>query len=127
MFGHETVPADGSVTLPAHVRRAAGIEPGDLVTFRVTPERVIEIRAHRPPTLAEMLERFPIVGPIDEAADREAWQNAAAAELFRRMHAEAEDQASVAYPTERGETVEEEAGGDPRFPDPDAALVASRR
>lgn len=107
MFGYGTVPADGSVSLPEQIRAAAEIEQGDLVTFRVTPDRVIEIRTHWLPTLAEAIERYPIVGPIDEAADREAWQDVAAAELFRRMDAESEGQAGLAYLTERGKTAEE--------------------
>jgi len=107
MFGYGTVPANGRVSLPEEIRHATGIEPGDLVTFRVTRDRVIEIRTHRLPTLAEAIERYPIVGPLDAAADREAWQDVAAAELFRRIDVESEDQALAAFPTDHGKTIEE--------------------
>lgn len=106
MFGHETVPADGSVALPAHVRHAAGIEPGDPVTFRVTGHRSVEITARRILTLAEALERFAIDGPIDEAADRERWEDAAAEDLFRRMRAALADRAAAALLTDHRKSVE---------------------
>jgi bifunctional DNA-binding transcriptional regulator/antitoxin component of YhaV-PrlF toxin-antitoxin module len=107
MFEYGTVPADGSVSVPERIRAAVEIEPGDLVTFRVTPDGVIEIRTHRLPTLAEAIEWDPILGPIDEAADREAWQDVAAAELFRRMDAESKDRARSALPTGHGKTIGE--------------------
>lgn len=57
MFGYGTAPADESASLPDQIPVPAEIEPGDLVTFRVTRDRVIEIRTHRLSTLAESIER----------------------------------------------------------------------
>jgi hypothetical protein len=34
-----------------------------------------------------MIERFPIEGPIDEAADRELWEAEAAKDVFGSRHA----------------------------------------
>jgi hypothetical protein len=54
------------------------VKPGDLVIFRATGPGKIEITALPHLTLTEALERYRIEGPIDEAADREAWQAVAA-------------------------------------------------
>ena len=74
--------ARGQVTLPRDVRRAAQIQPGDAVTFRVVRPGTVELTALPRLTLAEALERYRIEGPIDEAADRERWQARAAKDVF---------------------------------------------
>lgn len=99
--------SEGQVTLPESILREAGIEPGDVVTFRAIGSGVIEVTSLPRLTLAEALERFPIDGPIDEAVDREEWEDVAAEGMFRRMHAELEDQAASTYPIDHRKTVEE--------------------
>lgn len=72
----------GQVTLPREVRRAAGINPGDVVTFEATGPGRIEMKALPRLSLADLLERYPIEGPIDEPRDREAWEAQAAKDVF---------------------------------------------
>jgi bifunctional DNA-binding transcriptional regulator/antitoxin component of YhaV-PrlF toxin-antitoxin module len=72
----------GQVTLPRSIRRQAGFEPGDTLTFRVKDEGVVEVRALPRLTLAEALQRYKIEGPIDEKADREEWQDEAAKDVI---------------------------------------------
>jgi bifunctional DNA-binding transcriptional regulator/antitoxin component of YhaV-PrlF toxin-antitoxin module len=74
----------GQVTLPRAVRRVAGLEPGDLVTFHTTSPGVVEIKALPRLRLAEALERYQITGPIDEAAARAEWQARAAEDVLGR-------------------------------------------
>ncbi len=76
----------GQVTLPRKVRRAAGIRPGDTVSFRVTGEGTVEIRALTRMRLSEALEKYRIEGPVDDAADRNVWQRVAAADVLSRQH-----------------------------------------
>jgi AbrB family looped-hinge helix DNA binding protein len=64
--------ARGQVTLPREIRRAADLRPGDRVTFRVTDQGTVEIRALPRLTLSEALERFRIEGAIDPGAVSEA-------------------------------------------------------
>jgi AbrB family looped-hinge helix DNA binding protein len=77
-----TVQARGQVTLPKEVRRAAGVKPGDSVAMRVLGPGLVELRVLPTLTLEEMFERYKIAGPIDEARDRTAWQEAAAGEAI---------------------------------------------
>ncbi len=74
----------GQVTLPASIRRAAGIQAGDKVTIEVTGDRVVEIRLLPRFTLAEALERFRIEGPVDLPRDRELWEAEAARDVLGR-------------------------------------------
>ena len=76
------VQSRGQVTLPRAVRQAAGVKPGDTVIVRATGPGTVEIKALPRMTLAEMIERFRIEGPIDEAADREKWEELAAKDIF---------------------------------------------
>jgi len=46
-------------------------------------ERAGGVNDLRPFTLAEMIERFPIEGPIDEADLREGWHDEAAKDVLR--------------------------------------------
>jgi len=71
------------VTIPAEVLAEIGAKPGDTVTFRVTGPRTVEL-TRLPPglTAVELIERYPIEGPIDENEAREAWQAEAAKEVF---------------------------------------------
>jgi hypothetical protein len=50
--------------------------------FRTTAPGKVEITALPRLTLEEALERYRIEGPIDEAADREAWQAVAAEDVL---------------------------------------------
>jgi AbrB family looped-hinge helix DNA binding protein len=72
----------GQLTLPRQVREQAGVKPGDVVMVRVTPAGVVELRPLPSLTVDELVEMFPIEGPIDEARDRELWEAEAAAEIF---------------------------------------------
>jgi bifunctional DNA-binding transcriptional regulator/antitoxin component of YhaV-PrlF toxin-antitoxin module len=76
----------GEVSLPAEVQAAVGIEPGDLVSIDVTSRGTVEIRRMPRLTLAEALDRYRIDGPIDEATDRESWQDVAAQDVFGADH-----------------------------------------
>lgn len=74
--------ARGQVTLPGAVRRAAGIQAHDVVAFAVTGPGTVEIRRLPRLTLAEALERYRIDSPVNEPADRAAWQVQAAADVL---------------------------------------------
>jgi bifunctional DNA-binding transcriptional regulator/antitoxin component of YhaV-PrlF toxin-antitoxin module len=76
------IPPRGQLSVPPAIRQAAGLKCGDLVTFRATGPGKIEITVVPTLTLAEMLERYRIEGPIDEAADREVWQAVAAKDVL---------------------------------------------
>lgn len=73
---------DGQIALPTEVRQAAGIKPGDLLSVDVTEHGTVEIRRLSPLRLADLLERYHIDEPIDEARVREEWQDIAAREIF---------------------------------------------
>ena len=72
----------GQVTVPRAIRQQAGLEPGDLLTFRVTDAGTVEIKALPRLTVDELVELYPIEGPIDETVDREQWEAEAANEAF---------------------------------------------
>jgi AbrB family looped-hinge helix DNA binding protein len=74
--------ARGQVTLPRAIRRAAGLQPGDQVIFRATGPGKVELTVLPRLTLEEALERYRIEGPIDDAADREEWQDVAARDVL---------------------------------------------
>lgn len=76
------VQADGQITLPAGLRQAVGMKPGDLVSVDVTERGTVEIKRLSKLRLAEALERYRIEGPIDDAADREEWQDIAARDVL---------------------------------------------
>jgi AbrB family looped-hinge helix DNA binding protein len=76
------VQVDGQIALPTEVRRAVGIKPGDLLSVDVTESGTVEIRRLSTLRLSEALERYRIEGPIDDAADREKWQDIAARDVF---------------------------------------------
>ena len=74
--------ARGQITLPKEIRRAAGIQPGDLVTLAVTEPGRIELRVLPRLTLAEMLDKYHIDEPIDWERFTEDWQEIAARDVF---------------------------------------------
>lgn len=74
----------GQLTLPRQVREQAGVKAGDMLIVRVTPAGVVELRPLPSHTVDELVEMFPIEGPINEALDRESWEAEAAAEVFGR-------------------------------------------
>ena len=73
---------DGEIALPPDVHQAVGIQPGDLVSIEVTEQGTVEIRRLAPVRLADLLERYRIERPIDEAAVRHEWQDIAAREVL---------------------------------------------
>ena len=74
--------ADGQVSLPAEIQRAVGLGPGDVVSIDVTAQGTVEIRRVAPLRLADALTRYRIDGPINDAADRVDWQDAAARDVL---------------------------------------------
>lgn len=80
------VQSRGQITLPGEVRREAGIGPGDSVTVEAVGPGTVRVKALPKLTLAEALERYRIEGPIDEPADREAWQDIAARDVLGSSH-----------------------------------------
>lgn len=83
-MGIANVQARGQITLPREIRRAAHIEPGDLVSIRVDEPGKVEINVLPRLKLAEALERYQIDAPVDIAADRLLWQETAAADVLGR-------------------------------------------
>ncbi len=77
----------GQVTLPREIRRAAGIQPGDTVTLRVSGAGRIEIRVLPRLRLAEALARYRVEGPVDDRVDRARWQAEAAGDVLGRSEA----------------------------------------
>ncbi len=73
---------DGEIALPPDVQQAVGIEPGVLVSIEVNEQGTVEIRRLAPVRLADLLERYRIERPIDEAAVRDEWQDIAAREVL---------------------------------------------
>ena len=74
--------ARGQVTLPREVRRQAGIKPGDALDIEVLGPGRLQLVVLPKLTPRQLRNRYPIQGPIDEAADRAAWQAEAAAETL---------------------------------------------
>ena len=74
--------ARGQVTVPRKIRQAAGLRPGDVLAFEVIGPGKVELRALSRLTLEEALAKYHIVGPIDDAADREEWQDQAARDVM---------------------------------------------
>jgi bifunctional DNA-binding transcriptional regulator/antitoxin component of YhaV-PrlF toxin-antitoxin module len=81
----ERIRPDGQVPLPGDVRKAAGLEPGDPVTFKVTGEGKVEIQALPKLALRDLVERFPIEGDWDEDFARQRWQDDAAKECIEKL------------------------------------------
>lgn len=76
------VQARGQVTLPSDIRREVGIRPGDTVLFRQTGPSTVELEVLPRLTLAEIIEKFQVDQPYDDAAIREEWQEEAIREIF---------------------------------------------
>ena len=70
--------ARGQVTLPREVRRKARIKPGDVFNIEVIGPGQLRLTALPGLGPRELRDRYAIEGPIDEVADRAAWQEAAA-------------------------------------------------
>ncbi len=69
--------ARGQVTLPREVRRRARIKPGDVMNIEVLGPGQLRFTALPCMGPRELRERFPIEAPIDEPADRAAWESTA--------------------------------------------------
>lgn len=80
-----TVQSRGQITLPAEVRRRAGIEPGTVLIVRAV--RPGEIRLIALPSLTphELRERYPIDVDIDWHRDREAAEEEEAERVVQRI------------------------------------------
>ncbi|MDA8186655.1 MAG: AbrB/MazE/SpoVT family DNA-binding domain-containing protein [Dehalococcoidales bacterium] len=76
--------ARGQVTLPREVRRRAHIKPGDVMNIEVLGPGSLRFTTLPCIGPRELRERFPIEAPIDEPADRAAWQSTAADEVLGR-------------------------------------------
>jgi bifunctional DNA-binding transcriptional regulator/antitoxin component of YhaV-PrlF toxin-antitoxin module len=74
--------AHRQVRMPQQVRRAAGLEPGDVVSFRVNEDGAVEIRALPRLRLSEAWARYRIEGAVEDAADRARWQAKAAEDVL---------------------------------------------
>jgi AbrB family looped-hinge helix DNA binding protein len=72
----------GQLTLPHQIREQAGVKAGDTVVVRVTPSGVVELHPLPSLTIDELVALYPIAGPINEALDREAWEEAAAIDVI---------------------------------------------
>jgi bifunctional DNA-binding transcriptional regulator/antitoxin component of YhaV-PrlF toxin-antitoxin module len=72
----------GQVVLPQSVRRAAGYQPGDLVSFRISGPGTVEVTLLPRLTLREALERFRIEGDVDGDRDWPAWEESAAKDVL---------------------------------------------
>ena len=73
---------NGQISLPGEIQQAIGLEPGDLVSIDVTERGTVEIRRLSPLRLADLLARYHIDEPINDARDREQWQDIAARDVF---------------------------------------------
>ncbi len=74
--------ARGQVTLPREIRRAARIKPGDVVSFRVAGPGHVEIALLPRLRLSDLLDRYHVEGPVDEAVERPRWQETAAEDVL---------------------------------------------
>lgn len=74
--------ARGQVTLPREVRQLAGIKPGDSLNVEVLGPGQVRFTALPQLSPLQLRDRYPIEGPIDEAADRAAWEGNAAADVL---------------------------------------------
>ena len=78
--------ARGQITLPREIRKAAQIRPGDTVSIRAIAPGKVEVEVLTRLTLKDLLELYPIAGPIDEDAARKEWQARAAGEVMGMRH-----------------------------------------
>ena len=76
------VQARGQVTLPRSIRQATGVKAGDVVLFQPVGPGTVQLKVLPRLTLAEALGRYQVKGPVDDARDREGWQDAAARDVL---------------------------------------------
>lgn len=74
--------ARGQVTLPRRVRQEADIQAGDILAVEVLGPGRVQLTALPKLGPRELRERYPIEAPIEEDADREAWQAVAAEDVL---------------------------------------------
>lgn len=79
------VQSRGQVTLPSQERKAIGLQPGDTVVVRQTGDQTLELRALPKITLADLIERYPIEGPVDWDVVREEWEAEAAKDFIEGL------------------------------------------
>jgi bifunctional DNA-binding transcriptional regulator/antitoxin component of YhaV-PrlF toxin-antitoxin module len=70
--------ARGQVTLPRQVRRDAGLHAGDVLHVEATGPGQVRFTVLADLSPRQLRDRFPVVAPVDEETDREAWQADAA-------------------------------------------------
>lgn len=73
----------GQITLPKAVREAFNLKPGDSVVCVVEGPGTFRLEVVQRMTLAEMVARYAVDEPYDEAANCELWQEEAADEAMR--------------------------------------------
>ncbi len=71
----------GQITIPAKVRRGAGIRAGDSITLEVVGPGEVTLRVLPRMSLAEALERYKVKEPVVDRRDRAEWQRQATAEV----------------------------------------------
>ena len=72
----------GQITIPARIRRRAGIRAGDSVTLEVVGPGRVTLCVLPRMSLAEALDRYRLDGPVVDHDDRARWQNEAAAKVL---------------------------------------------
>lgn len=74
--------ARGQVTIPREVRCAAGLAPGDVLNVEVLGPGQVQLTLLPRLSPRQLRDRYAITVPVDEEADRQAWQEAAAREAL---------------------------------------------
>lgn len=83
--GLGTVQPRGQVTIPASVRKAAGIRPGDVVLARAVGPGKVELHLIKRTPLRELWARYSVPGVLDEQAAQEAIAQAVAEHVTRSV------------------------------------------
>lgn len=85
MAGLPRIQTRGQVTLPADVREAAGLHPGDAVVFRVVGPGRVEVSTLPRVSLSEMIFRVQSPDVFDWEHVRHLGEQAAAEEFITEM------------------------------------------
>jgi AbrB family looped-hinge helix DNA binding protein len=72
----------GQVTIPARIRKRAGIRAGDSVALEVVGPGEVSLRVLPRMSLAEALARYHIETPVNDREDRAVWHERAAGEVI---------------------------------------------
>lgn len=82
------VQSRNQITLPREVRRAAGIHAGDSVLIKSTGPGTVEIKVLPRLTIAELVRRYPIEGPLDMKQLQRDVEDDMAADAIRELNNE---------------------------------------